>query len=54
MLSPPLAVLSAEAFPIDEVDGSLVRTVKNGLFSRSIPAPLKGPLRLATVSKVAL
>uniref|UniRef100_UPI0037E9B91C protein adenylyltransferase SelO-like n=1 Tax=Semicossyphus pulcher TaxID=241346 RepID=UPI0037E9B91C len=40
-----------EAFPIDEVDGNFVRTVKNCIFSRSIPTPLKGPLRLAAVSK---
>lgn len=52
MLSPPLSVLSAEAFPIDEVDGNFVRTVKNCIFSESIPTPLKGPLRLAAVSKV--
>ncbi|XP_044033394.1 protein adenylyltransferase SelO-like isoform X3 [Siniperca chuatsi] len=41
-----------EAFPIDEVDGDFVRTVKNCIFSKSIPTPLKGPLRLAAVSKV--
>ncbi|XP_047424204.1 protein adenylyltransferase SelO-like [Mugil cephalus] len=40
-----------EAFPIDEVDGNFVRTVKNCIFSQSIPTPLKGPLRLAAVSK---
>ncbi|KAM7369696.1 hypothetical protein PAMP_011000 [Pampus punctatissimus] len=40
-----------EAFPIDEVDGNFVRTVKNCIFSKSIPTPLKGPLRLAAVSK---
>eukprot|EP00064_Thunnus_orientalis_P016905 superscaffoldBa00003456_g16978 len=40
-----------EAFPIDKVDGSFVRTVKNCIFSKSIPTPLKGPLRLAAVSK---
>ncbi|XP_071340827.1 protein adenylyltransferase SelO-like isoform X2 [Trachinotus anak] len=40
-----------EAFPVDEVDGNFVRTVKNCIFSKSIPTPLKGPLRLAAVSK---
>lgn len=40
-----------ESFPLDEVDGNIVRTVKNCLFSKSIPTPLKGPLRLAAVSK---
>lgn len=40
-----------EAFPIDEVDGNFVRTVKNCIFSKSTPTPLKGPLRLAAVSK---
>ncbi|XP_039982559.1 protein adenylyltransferase SelO-like [Xiphias gladius] len=40
-----------EAFPIDEVDGNFVRTVKNCIFSKSIPTPLKGPLRLAAVSE---
>ncbi|XP_070842510.1 protein adenylyltransferase SelO-like [Chaetodon trifascialis] len=40
-----------EAFPVDEVDGNFVCTVKNCIFSRSIPTPLKGPLRLAAVSK---
>uniref|UniRef100_A0A3B4ZN00 Selenoprotein O n=2 Tax=Stegastes partitus TaxID=144197 RepID=A0A3B4ZN00_9TELE len=40
-----------EAFPLDEVDGNFVRTVKNCLFSKSFPTPLKGPLRLAAVSK---
>ncbi|XP_029698658.1 uncharacterized protein isoform X1 [Takifugu rubripes] len=39
-----------EAFPIDPVDGNFVRTVKNCIFSRSLPTPLKGPLRLAAVS----
>ncbi|XP_056869560.1 protein adenylyltransferase SelO-like isoform X2 [Takifugu flavidus] len=39
-----------EAFPIDPVDGNFVRTVKNCVFSRSLPTPLKGPLRLAAVS----
>ncbi|KAM6971064.1 protein adenylyltransferase SelO-like [Tautogolabrus adspersus] len=40
-----------ESFPIDEVDGNFVRTVKNCIFSKSIPTPLKGQLRLAAVSK---
>lgn len=40
-----------ESFPLDEVDGNFVRTVKNCIFSKSIPTPLKGPLRLAAVSK---
>ncbi|XP_054479120.1 protein adenylyltransferase SelO-like isoform X2 [Anoplopoma fimbria] len=40
-----------EAFPIDEVDGNSARSVKNCIFSRSIPTPLKGPLRLAAASK---
>ncbi|KAM4533536.1 protein adenylyltransferase SelO-like isoform 1-T2 [Odontesthes bonariensis] len=40
-----------ESFPIDEVDGNFVRTVSNCVFSKSIPTPLKGPLRLAAVSK---
>ncbi|XP_029955172.1 uncharacterized protein LOC115394122 isoform X2 [Salarias fasciatus] len=40
-----------ETFPVDEIDGNFVRTVKRCIFSRSIPTPLKGPLRLAAVSK---
>ncbi|XP_034428872.1 protein adenylyltransferase SelO-like [Hippoglossus hippoglossus] len=40
-----------EAFPIDEVSGNFVHTVKNCIFSKSIPTPLKGPLSLAAVSK---
>lgn len=44
--------LSPDAFPVDEVNGNFIRTVKNCIFSRSIPTPLKGPLRLAAVSKV--
>ncbi|KAG7231254.1 hypothetical protein INR49_012085, partial [Caranx melampygus] len=40
-----------EAFPIDEVDGNFVRNVKNCIFSKSVPTPLRGPLRLAAVSK---
>ncbi|KAG8009591.1 Selenoprotein O [Nibea albiflora] len=43
-----------DAFPLDEVDGNFVRTVKNCIFSKSIPTPLKGPLRLAAVSKDVL
>lgn len=44
--------LSAEKLPVDEVDGNFVRTVKNCIFSKSIPTPLRGPLRLAAISKV--
>uniref|UniRef100_A0A669CUH1 Selenoprotein O n=1 Tax=Oreochromis niloticus TaxID=8128 RepID=A0A669CUH1_ORENI len=40
-----------EALPIDKVDGNFVRTVKNCIFSKSIPTPLKGPLRLAAACK---
>ncbi|CAL8294045.1 unnamed protein product [Lota lota] len=40
-----------EAFPVDEVDGNYVRTVKNCVFSRSLPTPLKAPVTLAAVSK---
>nr|XP_019958734.1 PREDICTED: uncharacterized protein LOC109639617 isoform X1 [Paralichthys olivaceus] len=40
-----------EAFPIEEVSGDFVHTVKNCMFSKSIPTSLKGPLRLAAVSK---
>uniref|UniRef100_A0A3Q0QXK8 Selenoprotein O n=1 Tax=Amphilophus citrinellus TaxID=61819 RepID=A0A3Q0QXK8_AMPCI len=43
-----------EALPVDKVDGNFVRTVKNCIFSKSIPTPLKGPLRLAAVSKDAI
>ncbi|GAA6213575.1 uncharacterized protein LOC108899996 [Lates japonicus] len=43
-----------EAFPGDEVDGNFIRTVKDCIFSKSIPTPLKGPLRLAAVSKDAI
>lgn len=43
-----------EALPVDMVDGNFVRTVKNYIFSKSIPTPLKGPLRLAAVSKDAI
>lgn len=44
--------LSAEKLPVDKVNGNFVRTVKNCIFSRSTPTPLRGPLRLAAVSKV--
>lgn len=54
MMSPLFPFLSVEAFPGDEVDGNFVRTVKNCIFSKSIPTPLKGPLRLAAVSKVVM
>lgn len=47
-----MSVLSAEAFPIDVVDGNFARSVKNCIFSKSSPTPLKGPLRLAAASKV--
>ncbi|XP_024248596.1 protein adenylyltransferase SelO, mitochondrial isoform X2 [Oncorhynchus tshawytscha] len=40
-----------EAFPLDQVDGIFVRSVKNCIFSESDPTPLKGPLRLVAVSK---
>ncbi|KAK9527528.1 hypothetical protein VZT92_014082 [Zoarces viviparus] len=40
-----------EAFPIDVVDGNFARSVKNCIFSKSIPTPLKGQLRLAAASK---
>ncbi|XP_059182952.1 protein adenylyltransferase SelO-like [Centropristis striata] len=40
-----------EAFPIDEVNVNVARSVKNCIFSKSIPTPLKGPLRLAAASK---
>lgn len=42
----------AEALPVDEIDSNLVRTVKNCVFSKSNPTPLRGSLRLAAVSKV--
>lgn len=48
------SVLSAEALPIDKDDGNFVRTVKNCIFSKSIPTPLKGPLRLTAASKVRM
>ncbi|XP_042366425.1 protein adenylyltransferase SelO-like [Plectropomus leopardus] len=40
-----------EAFPIDEVDGNFARSVKNCIFSKSTPTPLKGPLRLGAASQ---
>ncbi|XP_034022311.1 protein adenylyltransferase SelO-like isoform X2 [Thalassophryne amazonica] len=40
-----------DAFPIDKIDGNFVRTVKNCIFSKSIPTLLKGPLRLGAMSK---
>ncbi|KAK5606158.1 hypothetical protein CRENBAI_026190 [Crenichthys baileyi] len=40
-----------EALPVDEIDGNFVRTVKNCIFSRSNPTPLRGSLRLGAVSK---
>uniref|UniRef100_A0AAQ4P5Y7 Selenoprotein O n=1 Tax=Gasterosteus aculeatus aculeatus TaxID=481459 RepID=A0AAQ4P5Y7_GASAC len=43
-----------EAFPIDEGGGNYARSVKNCIFSKSTPTPLKGPLRLAAASKVWL
>lgn len=43
---------SAEKLPVDEVNGNFVRTVKNCIFSKSTPTPLRGPLRLAALSKV--
>ncbi|XP_077409903.1 protein nucleotidyltransferase YdiU-like [Vanacampus margaritifer] len=41
-------------FPLDHVRGNFIRTVKNCIFSQSSPTPLKGPLRLAAVSKDVL
>lgn len=43
-----------EALPVDEIDGNFVRTVKNCIFSKSNPTPLRGPLRLAAVSRDAI
>ncbi|XP_034416198.1 protein adenylyltransferase SelO-like [Cyclopterus lumpus] len=43
-----------EAFPIDVVDGNFARPVKNCIFSKSSPTPLKGPLRLAAASKAVM
>lgn len=48
----PRRLCSAEAFPIDGVEGDFARTVESCVFSRSRPTPLKGPLRLAAASKV--
>lgn len=42
----------AERLPIDEVNADYVRTVKNCIFSKSTPTPLRGQLRLAALSKV--
>ncbi|XP_076014475.1 protein nucleotidyltransferase YdiU-like [Genypterus blacodes] len=42
------------AFPIDEVDSNFIRTVNDCIFSKSTPTPMKGPLRLAAVSKDVL
>ncbi|XP_077364987.1 protein nucleotidyltransferase YdiU-like isoform X2 [Festucalex cinctus] len=41
-------------FAMDEVRGNFIRQVKNCIFSQSFPTPLKGPLRLAAVSKDVL
>lgn len=43
-----------EALPVDEIDSNFVRTVKNCIFSKSNPTPLRGPLRLAAVSRMPL
>ncbi|XP_034145374.1 protein adenylyltransferase SelO-like [Esox lucius] len=40
-----------EAFPLDQVSGNFVRSVKNCIFSVSDPTPLRGPLMLGAVSK---
>ncbi|KAA8580578.1 hypothetical protein FQN60_013536 [Etheostoma spectabile] len=45
------AMFSGEAFPIDEVDGNFARSVKQCIFSKSNPTPLKDTLRLAATSK---
>lgn len=45
-------LFSAERLPVDEVNANFVRTVKNCIFSKSTPTPLRGPLRLAALSKV--
>uniref|UniRef100_A0A672ZCM8 Selenoprotein O n=1 Tax=Sphaeramia orbicularis TaxID=375764 RepID=A0A672ZCM8_9TELE len=47
-------LISTETFPVDEISGNFVRTVKNCIFSKSIPTPLKGPLKLAALSKVVI
>uniref|UniRef100_A0A8C3B1I7 Selenoprotein O n=1 Tax=Cyclopterus lumpus TaxID=8103 RepID=A0A8C3B1I7_CYCLU len=49
-----MSALPAEAFPIDVVDGNFARPVKNCIFSKSSPTPLKGPLRLAAASKAVM
>ncbi|KAM8882186.1 protein adenylyltransferase SelO-like isoform 1-T3 [Synchiropus picturatus] len=43
-----------DAFPLDAIDGNFVRIVKNCIFSRSTPTPLRGPVRLAAVSQDAV
>uniref|UniRef100_A0A8C7S444 Selenoprotein O n=1 Tax=Oncorhynchus mykiss TaxID=8022 RepID=A0A8C7S444_ONCMY len=50
-MTPEAEELKLQAFPLDQVDGIFVRSVKNCIFSESDPTPLKGPLRLAAVSK---
>lgn len=40
-----------DKLPVDEVNGNFVRTVRNCIFSKSTPTPLRGPLRLAALSK---
>ncbi|XP_051909899.1 protein adenylyltransferase SelO-like [Hippocampus zosterae] len=42
------------AFPIDQARGNFIRSVTNCIFSEAFPTPLKGPIRLAAVSKDAL
>ncbi|RXM96826.1 Selenoprotein O [Acipenser ruthenus] len=42
------------AFPLDPVRENSVRTVKNCVFSVAQPTPLKGPLKVAAVSKEVL
>ncbi|CAL8313341.1 unnamed protein product [Merluccius merluccius] len=44
-------VVPADAFPVDEVDGDSVRTVRRCVFSRCLPTPLKAPISLAAVSQ---
>ncbi|KAJ8279246.1 hypothetical protein COCON_G00063120 [Conger conger] len=43
-----------DAFPLDEVRDNFVRTVNHCVFSVTQPTPLKGPLKVAAVSKDAL
>uniref|UniRef100_A0A673XVF8 Selenoprotein O n=1 Tax=Salmo trutta TaxID=8032 RepID=A0A673XVF8_SALTR len=50
-VTPEAEELKLQAFPLDQVDGIFVRSVKNCIFSESDPTPLKGPLRLVAVSK---